>query len=262
MRRSGPALVLLGLSAAAIFGGRIGMLLVVIVVAAAAGGELYRLLRSDEVVPGATTGHAALVALFVTAYVRGGRAPAIFPFIIAAALFLAFVLMLLRRDRTNATRAVASTVLPVIVLGLPAAYAVALRSEPNGYTPAWVFVLMVVGAEIGGSVLTSFARRRALIPRARRTWERLAGAAAGALIAALVAIAGASPPFTWARALLLAITVATVLVTGDLAWATIQADLGRVEPGATRGRAIVAPMVFGAFLAAPAFFYVFRALVS
>ncbi|HEV2685140.1 MAG TPA: phosphatidate cytidylyltransferase, partial [Actinomycetota bacterium] len=185
-----------------------------------------------------------------------------FPFVIAVALFLSFVVMLLRRDRANVTRAVSSTLMPVVCVGLPAAYVVVLRSARAGYTLAWVFVSMALAAEAGASAVTWFARRRALTPRARRTWEHLGGALAGAVIAAVVAGAAASPPFTWARALILAALVAPTVTAGDLAWATVEDDLARTEPGVQRQRVVVLSRVGGVVLSAPVFFYVFRALVS
>ena len=137
-----------------------------------------------------------------------------------------------------------------------------MRSHGGGYRLAWVFVVTASACEIGAVPVTWAFRRRALTPRARRTWEHLAGALSGAVVAAVIAVAGASPPFTWARAFILGALVAVVLTTGDLVWAAIEDDLARSEPEVKRPRAIVLRRIGGALLSAPVFFYVFRALVS
>lgn len=253
---------MLALSALAVFGGALAMLFVAMIVAVIAAGELYRLVRGPDLLPAASVGLAAIVALVVVGYSRDARAPELFPFVVAAALFLSFVVMLFRRDRANVTRAVATTLLPVVALGLPAAYVVAMRSTRGGYTLSWVFVLMAFAAEAGAWTLTWFIRRRAITPRARRTWEHLVGALAGAVVAAIVAVSGASPPFTWARALILAPLVALTLTAGDLAWDAVEGDLAHAEPGAKGQRAAILSRAGGALLSAPVFFYVLRALVS
>ena len=262
VKRAGLALLVLGLSALAVFGGRLALLFVTMLVAAVAARELYRSLRAPGVRPPVTVGDVSIVALLVVGYARGGRAPAAFPFVIAAALFLSFVVLLVRRDRAKATRATAATLFPVLTVGLPAAYVVSMRSHGGGYRLAWVFVVTASACEFGAVTVTWAFRRRALTPRARRTWEHLAGALFGAVVAGLIAVAGASPPFTWARAFILGALVAVVLTMGDLVWATIEDDLARSEPLVKRPRAIVLPRIGGALLSAPVFFYVFRALVS
>ncbi|HLW16763.1 MAG TPA: phosphatidate cytidylyltransferase [Actinomycetota bacterium] len=262
MKRASTALLLLAAIALAVFGGALAMLLVTMIVVVIAAGELYRLVRTADLLPAATVGLAATVALLVVGYVRAARAPESFPFVVAAALFLSFVVLLFRRNRTHVTRAVASTMIPVVCIGLPAAYAVAMRSASGGYSIAWVFVLMALTAEAGAWAVTWLVRRRSLTPRAHRTWEHLVGAFAGAAIGAIAAVAGASPPFTWARALVLAVLVAPAVSTGDLAWAIVEDDLARTEPGAKRQHPVVLSRVGGALLSAPVFFYVLRALVS
>ena len=262
VKRAGLALLVLGLSALAVFGGRLALLFVTMIVAAVAARELYRSLRAPGLRPAVTVGDVSIVALLVVGYARGGRAPAAFPFVIAAALFLSFVVLLVRRDRAKATRATADTLFPVLTVGLPAAYVVSMRSHGGGYRLAWVFVVTASACEFGAVTVTWAFRRRALTPRARRTWEHLAGALFGAVVAALIAVAGASPPFTWARAFILGALVAVVLTMGDLVWATIEDDLACSEPLVKRPRAIVLPRIGGALLSAPVFFYVFRALVS
>ena len=267
MKRAGPVLLLLAVTVIAVFGGAWAMLLVTSVVAVAAAGELSRLFRGPDLLPATTVGLAAVVALLVVGYTRAARAPDSFPFIVAAALFLSFVVLLLRRSRANVTRAVASTLLPVVCVGLPSAYVVVLRSARGGYTVAWVFVLMAFAAEVGAGALTRFVRWRALrtpiaAPRVRRTWEHFLGAVAGAVIAAIVAVAGASPPFTWLRALSLAVLVASTTTAGGLMWAAVAEEPSRSDLTVKRGQAVLLSRVGGVLLSAPVFFYVFRALVS
>src|ERR1043166_8877072 len=114
VKRAGTVLLLVAVVALAVFGGALAMLLVATVVAVVAAGELYRSVRAPDILPAASVGLAATVALLVVGYARAARAPASFPFIIAATLFVSFVVMLLRRGRTNVTRAVASTLIPVV----------------------------------------------------------------------------------------------------------------------------------------------------
>jgi len=243
-----------------LFAGRLALLFVVILVAAAAAGEMFRLLRAHDVLPSALVGHAGILALLIVAYVRGERAPAAFPFVIAATLGASFAAMLVRRARMNVTRAVAFTMVPVLTIGLLGAYVIVLRSAAGGFRLAWVFVLMVAGTELGAAVSTAVFRRRSLTPRARRTWEHFGGALVGALVTAVVAATAASPPFTWSRAIILAVLVAVAAATGDVVWDTVESDLARAESGVRRARAVVLPRVDGVLLAAPIFFYVLRAL--
>src|SRR5439155_18606278 len=165
VKRAGSVLLLLAVIVLAVFGGALAMLFVAMIVAVIAAGELYRLVRAPDLLPAATVGLGGTVALLAVGYARAERAPEAFPFVVAAALFLSFVVMLFRRDRANVTRAVASTLIPVVCVALPAAYMVALRSA-RGFTLAWVFLLMAFAAEAGALALTWFVRRRALTPRA------------------------------------------------------------------------------------------------
>jgi len=118
----------------------------------------------------------------------------------------------------------------------------------------------VSGAELGSVSITWIFRRGSLTPRARRTWESYTGAAVGALLAAVVAALTASPPFTWAKAIILAVLVAASAATGDLAWAMVEDDLTQDERGTRRPPAVVLRRIDGALVSAPVFFYVFRVL--
>jgi len=260
VKKAALLLAIAGLLAVALLAGRIALLLTAIVVAGAAAGEMFRLLRARGALPSAPLGYVGILALLVVAYVRGERAPIVFPAVIAATLGFAFAVMLMRLDRVNVTRAVAFTLLPVVTVGLLGAYVVALRSARDGFRLAWVFALMAVGAELGTVAMTWIFRRGALTPRARRTWESYTGAAVGALLAAVVAALTAAPPFTWAKAIILAVLVAASAATGDLAWAMIEDDLTQDERGTRRAPAVVLRHIDGALLSAPVFFYVFRVL--
>jgi predicted CDP-diglyceride synthetase/phosphatidate cytidylyltransferase len=134
----------------------------------------------------------------------------------------------------------------------------------DGFRLAWVFGLMAAGSELGAAALTWVFRRRAITPRARRTWEHYAGAGVGALMAAVVAALTASPPFTWVRAIVLALLVAASAATGDLVWAMVEDDLRQPLPGAEgtggRAHAVVLRRIDGLLLSAPVFFYAFRVL--
>src|SRR5260221_6233057 len=153
-KRAALLLAVAGLVAVALLAGRIALLLTAIVVAIAAAGEMFRLLRARGALPSAPLGYAGIIALLIVAYVRGERAPGLFPVVIAATLGLAFAVMLMRLDRVNVTRAVAFTLLPVVTVGMLGAYVIALRSARNGFRLAWVFALMAVGAELGAVSIT------------------------------------------------------------------------------------------------------------
>ena len=259
-KRAALILGLAALLAVALLAGRLALLFVAIIVAIAAAGEMFRLLRAQGVLPSAPLGYAGILALMIVAYVRGERAPNVFPVVIAATLGFAFAVMLMRLDRVNVTRAVAFTLVPVMTVGLLGAYVIALRSARDGFRLAWVFALMAVGSELGSAALTWVFRRGALTPRARRTWEHYTGAAVGALLAAVVAAVAAHPPFTWARAIILAVLVAASAATGDIVWLMVEDDLTRSETGVRRARAVVLRRIDGVLLSAPVFFYVFRVL--
>jgi CDP-diglyceride synthetase len=260
VKRAAVLLAIAGLLAVALLAGRLALLLTAIVVAGAAAGEMFRLLRARGALPSAPLGYAGILALLIVAYVRGERAPSLFPAVIAATLGFAFAVMLMRLDRVNVTRAVAFTLLPVVTVGLLGAYVIALRSARGGFRLAWVFALMAVGAELGAVSITWIFRRGSLIPRARRTWESYTGAAVGAVLAAVVAALTASPPFTWAKAIILGVLVAASAATGDLAWAMVEHDLTQDERGTRRAPAVVLRRIDGALVSAPVFFYVFRVL--
>jgi len=256
------ALILAGAAflAAALLAGRLALLFAAIIVAIVAAGELFRLLRAQGVLPSAPLGYAGILALLIVAYVRGERAPEVFPFVIAATAGMTFAVMLMRLDRVDVTRAAAFTLIPVMTVGLLGAYVIALRSARDGFRLAWVFALMAGGAELGAAAFTWAFRRESLTPRARRTWEHYAGAAVGALAAAIAAALAASPPFTWTRALILAVLVAASAATGDLVWAMVEDDLTRADGGVRRARAVVLRRLDGVLLSAPVFFYAFRVL--
>ena len=259
-RRTAFVLAAAAIVAVGLLAGRVALLLVMIVAGLAAAGEMFRMVRARGVQPPAIVGHAGILALFIVAHIRGERAPAVFPFVIAAALGASFAVMLARRDRTDVTRAIAFTMVPVLTVGLLGAYVIALRSAAGGFRLAWVFVLMAGGAELGAMAVTEAFRRRTLTPRARRTWERFAGCFAGAAVAAVIAATAASPPFTWGRALLLGVLVTVAVATGDVVSDLIESDLARGETGSRRGTSVVLRRADGILLAAPIFFYVFRAL--
>jgi CDP-diglyceride synthetase len=258
--RSAAIVGAMGILAVGLLAGRVALLLVAIAVSLAAAGEMFRLVRAHGVLPSAIVGHLGIVLMLIAAYVRGERGPAIFPVVIAGTLGLAFIALLVRNARADATRAVAFTMIPVLTIGLLGAYVISLRSAANGFRLAWVFVLMVVGAEVGATGVTAMFRRRSLTPRARRTGEHVAGALIGALLAGMIAATAASPPFTWSRAMILSVLVAAATATGDLLWDVVEDDVARVEPAVRRPEAVLLRRVDGALLAAPVFFYVFRAL--
>jgi CDP-diglyceride synthetase len=250
--RWGLALVTLAATAAAVFGGRIVLLVVLLAVAGLATLEFLRLARARGVVPAEPVALFGTAGILVLAFVGEERAPRLYPGVLAAFLLLAFGEILARRDRTNVTRAVALTMLPVFTVGVFASFLLALRGMPDGSRLLLVLVAMVGAAEIGQEIAGRI-RGGSL-----DAWLRLVAAQAGVFVVALVVGVLDTGPFTWPTLITLAVLTGAAAPIGRLATQMIDRDLRSTEPALAAVALLV--RIDGLLLAAPVFFYAFRAL--
>jgi cytidylyltransferase family protein len=256
LKRSALAAVLVGAAFGALAAGRIVLLLMVLTVSIVAAGETFRMFRIRGAEPAVLLGLAGIVALLGVAHGRGERAPAVFPFVLAAVLGAAFVAMLSRRDRTDVTRVVAFTLLPTVAIGLLASYVIVLRAEGGGFRAVLGFLLMAAAAQLGVSFVVALRIRRERLSYS--SWGLYAGALVPTLVSAAIVASAIRPPFTWPRALVLALLVAGAVGGGKHAWDVISRDLVGSEGAANE--LSVLRSIDGVLLAAPIFFYAFRLL--
>lgn len=250
------ALVLVAVAFACAFAGRLPLLVFAVLLAVATGGELFRLERGRGERPVVALGLAGIVGLLVAAHVRGEHVLTAAPGIVAAVVGSSFIVLLMRRDRDNVTRALAFTVFPVLVVGLLGTYVIALRGSRDGFRLVVALLGMVVAADVAPLVVVRRGEHAHRFGRARV----LAISAAAALIVAVVAATTLSPPFSWTRAIVLALIVAAVHAAAETSADMIDHALARSEPGLRPRRAPLYRRVDGILFAAPFFFYAFRAL--
>lgn len=213
----------------------------------------------------AAVGLVTILALIVAGHIDGARAPRLFPPIAAGGLALAYVAMLRRHVRTNVTRALIATAVPILIAGVLGAFVPAIYA--GGEHAGAGFLALVFGS-LGGTAA------------ARRVGAPLIGEFAAAALGALV-VAGAlavvfPTPFEAGRAMVLALGVAACAPLGRALAVRVGSDLSSrsTEAGAISGvasgvasaprvpRALVLARVGSAVLAAPVYFYVFRALTT
>lgn len=256
MKAAALLVLTLAATAAGLFGGRLVLLGVVIVAAAAATGELLRLVRARGVVPAAPAALAGTAALLLMAHVERERGPRFFPAVVAGVLMLAFIEVLLRRSRDDVTRTLAYTVVPVLAVGVLASFIVAIRGMPEGFRLVLVLVTMVLATEVVPTAVGAVGGRRLAVT----PWKRMAGAQIGSLTVAAITAATLPETFSWTTALSLGLFIGFAAPVGRMAAAMIERDLREHATGARVAPAAVLVRIDGLLLAAPVFFYVFRAL--
>lgn len=245
MRR---ALVLVGPVAItlAVIGGSEALLAVLLVIAGAGTWEFLRLARARGVVPAEPVALFGTAGILVLAYIGDERAPRLYPAVLAAFFVLAFGEVLIRRDRNDVTKTVALTVLPVFTVGVFASFLLTLRGMPDGLRLALVLVAMVGAAE-----LMQGAVARATPNALARVLASEAGVFAVAVVVGVLDDRMFSKPVL----ITLAALVGVAVPIGRLAAHMIDRDLR-----GTSGLAARLVRIDGLLLAAPVFFYVFRAL--
>lgn len=248
-RTARGAVVLTLLAIVAFSLGSFGITLLTVLLAVVVAGEQFRLARSSGVRPVTSVGLITVIALILVGSSEGARAPRWFPPIAAGGLALAYVAMLRRHVRTNVTRALIATAMPILTAGVLGAFLPAIRGA-GGPRAAWGFLLLVIGASVGAGIA-----RRATLP----VIAAVGAAALGALLVAAGLAITWSSDYEAGRAIVLALTVAACAPLGGVLASRIEADLGG---GGSGRRALALERVGGALLAAPAFFFVFRALTT
>jgi predicted CDP-diglyceride synthetase/phosphatidate cytidylyltransferase len=228
------------------------LLILAAALATAGAGELFRLARARGLRPSPLVGLAGIFALLLVAHARGEKAPPFFPAVLAGVLGACFVAMIARRRRTEVTRAIAYTVLPVVWVGVLAAYVLALRGTAGGFRLVLVLIAMVVGSEAG----TWLAARIEREPSPDVVSRALLGGLIAAATVAIVAALSVPKTFSWGTALVLAVLDTVSARAGKMAGAMIEHDLF----GAARARASLLRRIDGVLLSAPVFYYGFRAL--
>lgn len=250
----GLAFVTLGAIAAAVFGGPVTLLVVLLVIAGLATWEFLRLARARGVVPAEPIAMFGTAGVLVLAYVGEERAPRLYPAVLAAFLLLAFGEILMRRQRENVTRAVALTMLPVFTVGVFASFLLALRGMPDGSRLVLVLVAMVAAAELA----------QELAARATRdpmdAWVRVGASQAGVFFVAILVRLFDSQTFSWPVLITVAALTGFAAPVGRLATQMIDRDLRSADGAPALPAAALLVRIDGLLLAAPVFFYAFRAL--
>lgn len=249
-KRASVGVILLGATTlAALAAGRAALFVLVAALATAGAGELFRLARAQGLRPSPLVGLPGIVALLLVAHARGEDAPPVFPAVLAGVLGCCFLVMIGRRRRAEVTRAIAFTLLPVVWVGVLAAYVLALRGSAGGFRPTLVLVAMALGSEAGTRLAEARLGSRAPL-----------GGLVVSLAVGVVAAVAVPETFAWGTALILAALVTAATRAGNAAGAMIEADLLGTAPGARRARAGVLRRIDGVLLSAPVFFYGFRVL--
>lgn len=262
IRRTIGDAALIGIGAAALVLGRLPLLVVMAVLTVLAAGEMYRQARVTGAVPVAVIGLAGAVSLLYVAHIEGEDATIFFPIVVAAVLGLGFLAMIARPRRGTVTDGVALTIVPLVAVGLFAAYVIALRSARDGFRVVVALTLMAVVNDLVSGLVDPRRGRRALAPTVRpsRTWEGLAAGAVATLAVATVLAVVFDTTFSVGSALVIGVLVAAAAPLGDLARAMFERDLRAEAAPGTVPRAAVLRRIDGLLFAAPVFYYAFRAL--
>lgn len=230
-------------------GGRFGVTVLTMVIGVVVAGEQFRLARGVGIRPVAAVGLVTILALHLAGATEGARAPRWLPPIAAGGLALSYIAMLRRHVRTNVTRALIATAVPILIAGMLGAFIPAIHGL-GGSRAAWGFLLLIFGASAGIAV-------------ARRTNAARIAVFGTSVLGALLVASGLA--ITWSseyeagRAIVLALVVAVCAPLGEVLASRVEADLGGGDAGR---RALALERVGGALLAAPAFFFAFRALTT
>lgn len=261
-RRLAGDLALIGVAIGALILGAVPMLVLMAGLAVLATGEVFRLTRATGIVPALAVGFAGALALLVVAHLEGEDAPVFFPIVIAAVFGLSVVAMIGRRDRAQVTDGIAMTIVPVVAIGLLAAYLIALRSGRDGFEVALALTLMAVANDLVSGLVDPRRGRRPLAPTVRpsRTWEGLAAGAAATMLVAVVIGFVMSDVISLSSALILGGVVSAAAPLGDLSRAMFERDLRAELPKAKLPRAMTLRRIDGVLFASPVFFYAFRLL--
>lgn len=260
-RRAAGDIALIVAGVVALLWGRVPLLVLMSGLAVLASGEVFRQARATGVIPAASVGLAGSLSLLVVAHLEGEDATLFFPIVIAAVMLLMFVTFLVRQDRGGLTDGLALTIVPLVAVGLLAAYVVALRSGREGFRVVLALAVMAIANDVVSGLVDPRRGKRALAPSVRpsRTWEGLGAGAVATLLAAIILSVTLDETFPLGTALILALLVSVAAPLGDLSRAMLERDL-RAEASQAIARATVLRRIDGLLFAAPVFFYAFRLL--
>jgi phosphatidate cytidylyltransferase len=194
--------------------------------------ELYRMLHRWK--PATSAGLAAVAAMVLAARF-GGQSQVLL--ILVAAVPVVFFLVLMRRDRGNATISIAGTLLGIYWLGLAFAHAVLLRQLPHGGA---ILIDILVGTFLADTAAYLGGRafgRRPLAPSIspHKTLEGLLCGMLVAIVAVLIAGTFQTVWLTTQHALLLGLGVAVAGPAGDLFESLVKRDAGAKDTGTLFG---------------------------
>jgi phosphatidate cytidylyltransferase len=194
--------------------------------------ELYRMIYRWK--PATSAGLAAVAGMVLAARF-GGQFQVLL--VLVAAVPAVFFLVLMRRERVNATVSIAGTLLGIYWIGLGFAHAELLREVHHGGA---ILIDILVGTFLGDTAAYLGGRtfgRRPLAPSIspHKTVEGLICGMLVAFVAVLVAGTFQAVWLTTQHALLIGLGVAVAGPTGDLFESLIKRDAGAKDTGTLFG---------------------------
>lgn len=233
-----------------------------VVVTALAAWEAYRMLAARGSEPFRVLGTVACASIAVA---FGGAVPGFEPVVplLAAAAFATVAAMAMRPTPEAMLEAASATVFPVVLLGLPLGYAVALRMIPGENGPDLV-LLLIVCVTFGDTAAyycgRSFGKHR-LAPTIspKKSWEGAIGAVAGSLLGGAVAHLWFFQRLPWTHAAAIAVLVSIAGILGDLAESMIKRASGvKDSSGLLPGHGGVFDRLDSLLFSAPVLYYYWR----
>jgi phosphatidate cytidylyltransferase len=237
-----------------------------VVFTALAAWEAYRMLGARGGRPFRVLGTAACAAI---ALAFGGLTPGLDPVVpIFVACAAATIAAMARRATPEARLdAAAWTVFPVVFLGLPLGYAVALRAVPgeNGSDLILLLIVCVTFADSAAYYAGRAFGRHRMAPTIspKKTWEGAAGALAGSLAGAALAHVWFFQRLRWEHAAALALLLGAAGMLGDLAESMIKRATGVKDSSALLpGHGGVLDRMDSLLFSAPVLYYYWRVFLE
>lgn len=233
------------------------------VFALVAVAELYDLQRARGQRPIRVIGFAAVIAMVTLAYVYGERAPQIFPAAVAGAFVLASATLVTQRRVEGAATSITASMLGVVYVGVLASYLVVIRRTASGTSLLFAVVLFVAVNDVASYAVGRWRGRHALAPTVspRKSWEGLVAGTVATLVAAMIVGLALDPPFDRTSGLVLGAVCALAAPLGDLVESMMKREAGANDSGTVLpGHGGVLDRIDGLLVAAPMFFYAWRAL--